>query len=91
MVAEQLYLLSIIIQWGCTSPLESWLKPHERSKMRRFDVRDITEDHFRELRRLIHFKKAEAHIVVRTKHAWPPTIAYSRRQEETVIVGDGIH
>lgn len=80
-----------MIQRGCTSLLESGRKPYERLQMRRFDVRDITEDHFRELRRLIHFKKAEAHIVVRTKQAWPPTIAYSRRQDETVIVGDGIH
>ena len=59
--------------------------------MRRYDVRDLNVDHFRALLRLVHLKKAEAHIVVRSKRPWPPTIAYSRRQEDTVITGDAIN
>lgn len=44
--------------------------------MRRYDIRDITEQHYRALRLLLTLGVAEAHIVVRSKRPWPPSIAY---------------
>ena len=59
--------------------------------MRRYDVRDISENHYRALRLLLKLGQAEAHIVVRSKRAWPPRIAYSARQRETVVTGEAIN
>lgn len=59
--------------------------------MRRYDVRDITENHYRVLRLLLMLNQAEAHIVVRSKRPWPPRIAYSARQRESQIFGDAIN
>lgn len=59
--------------------------------MRRYDVRDISENHYRALRLLLKLNQAEAHIVVNSKRAWPPPIAYSLRQQETTIIGDAIN
>ena len=59
--------------------------------MRRYNVRDITEQHYRTLRLLLALGQAEAHIVVRCQRPWPRTISFSPRQRETVIVGDAIN
>ena len=58
--------------------------------MRRYDVSDITEQHYRALRMLIVLGQAEAHIVVKAKHPWPPPVSYSPRQRDTGIVGQAI-
>lgn len=59
--------------------------------MRRYDARDITENHYRALRLLLMLGVAEAHIVVRSQRPWPPSISYSRRQPEITISGDAIN
>lgn len=59
--------------------------------MRRYDARDITEHHYRALRLLLMLNQAEAHIVVRSKRAWPPPVSYSPRQSATAINGDAIN
>ena len=59
--------------------------------MRRYAARDITEHHYRALRLLLTLNMAEAHIVVRSKRAWPPPISFSPRQPETHIPGDAIN
>lgn len=59
--------------------------------MRRYDARDITEHHYRALRLLLTLNMAEAHIVVRSKRPWPPSVSYSPRQLETAIPGDAIN
>ncbi|WP_029622937.1 hypothetical protein [Sphingomonas elodea] len=59
--------------------------------MRRYDVRDITDQHYRALRLLLATNQAEAHIVVRSKRPWPPAISYSPRQPDTAIAGDAIN
>jgi hypothetical protein len=59
--------------------------------MWRYDVRDISEQHFRTLRLLLHLNLAVAHIVVRSERPWPPAIRYSLRQKDTDIPGDAIN
>ena len=59
--------------------------------MRRYDARDITDQHYRALRVLLITNQAEAHIVVRSKRPWPPAISYSPRQSETAIASDAIN
>ncbi len=59
--------------------------------MRRYDVRDITDQHYRALRLLLATNQAEAHIVVSSKRPWPPTLSYSRHQPATVITGEAIN
>lgn len=59
--------------------------------MRRYDARDITEHHYRALRLLLTLNQAEAHIVVRSKRAWPPPVSYSPRQQEIQISGEAIN
>lgn len=59
--------------------------------MRRYDVRDISEQHYRILRLLLNLNLAEAHIVVKSRHPWPPPITLSPRQRERSISGDAIN
>lgn len=59
--------------------------------MRRYNARDITEQHYRTLRLLLQLNLAEAHIVVRSNRPWPPPILYSPRQREITITGDAIN
>ena len=59
--------------------------------MRRYDARDITEQHYRTLRLLLQLNLAEAHIVVRSQRPWPPPISASPRQREATITGDAIN
>jgi hypothetical protein len=59
--------------------------------MRRYNVADITEQHYRALRLLLALGQAEAHIVVRSKRSWPPPISFSPRQRETAISGEAIN
>lgn len=59
--------------------------------MRRYDARDITEQHYRTLRLLLQLNLAEAHIVVRSQRPWPPAVRYSPRQPETVITGEAVN
>lgn len=59
--------------------------------MRRYDARDITEQHYRTLRLLLQLNLAEAHIVVRSQRPWPPSISFSPRQQEIAISGDAIN
>jgi len=59
--------------------------------MRRYDARDITEQHYRTLRLLLQLDLAEAHLVVKCKRPWPPAISFSRWQRENSIVGDAIN
>lgn len=59
--------------------------------MRRYDARDITEHHYRALRLLLTLNMAEAHIVVKSKRAWPPPVSFSSRQQETNIPGEAIN
>ena len=59
--------------------------------MRRFNVSDITEQHYRTLRLLLQLNLAEAHLVVRCHRPWPPNISFSRGQRENSIVGDAIN
>lgn len=59
--------------------------------MRRYDARDITEQHYRTLRLLLQLNLAEAHIVVRSSRPWPPSISYSPRQRDIEIMGDAIN
>ena len=59
--------------------------------MRRYNVSDITEQHYRTLRLLLHLNLAEAHIVVRSQRPWPPPISFSFRQRDIKIAGDAIN
>jgi len=59
--------------------------------MRRYDARDITEQHYRTLRLLLQLNLADAHIVVKSQRPWPPSISYSSRQRDNMIVGDAIN
>ena len=59
--------------------------------MRRYDVRDITEQHYRTLRLLLQLNLAEAHIVVRSQRPWPPPFSLSSRQRDSIIAGDAIN
>lgn len=59
--------------------------------MRRYNVADITEQHYRALRLLLALEQAEAYIVVRSKRAWPPPVSFSPRQRECQISGDAIN
>lgn len=59
--------------------------------MRRYDARDVTEHHYRALRLLLMLNQAEAHIIVRSKRAWPPPVSYSPRQPATAITGEAIN
>lgn len=59
--------------------------------MRRFDVLDITEQHYRTLRLLIRLGVAEAHIVVKCGRPWPLPISYSPREPAPNIRGDAIN
>lgn len=59
--------------------------------MRRYNVSDITEQHYRTLRLLLQLNLAEAYIVVRSRRPWPPPISFSPRQRETTIAGDAIN
>jgi len=59
--------------------------------MRRYDARDITEQHYRTLRLLIALGQAEAHIVVKAKRPWPPSVAFSPRQRATCVPGEAIN
>ncbi len=59
--------------------------------MRRYDVRDITENHYRALRLLLRLNQAEAHIVVKSKRTWPPPVSFSPRQQDKQIFGDAIN
>lgn len=59
--------------------------------MRRYNVADITEQHYRVLRLLLALDQAEAHIVVRSKRAWPPPISFSPRQSDNRIAGEAIN
>lgn len=59
--------------------------------MRRYDARDITEQHYRTLLLLLQLNLAEAHIVVRSQRPWPPAISFSRGQQKIAISGDAIN
>jgi hypothetical protein len=59
--------------------------------MRRYDVRDITEQHFRALRILLATQQAEAYIVVRSNRPWPPMVSFSRYQNADNVNGDAIN
>jgi len=59
--------------------------------MRRYDVRDITEQHYRTLRLLLQLNLAEAHIVVKSQRPWPPPISFSLRQRTTEVTGEAIN
>lgn len=59
--------------------------------MWRYDVRDISEQHFRQLRMLIRLQRAKAHIVVVTERAWPSEISTSPRQHGGRVHGDAIN
>ncbi len=59
--------------------------------MWRYHVLDISEQHFRQLRMLIHIKQAEAYIIARTARPWPPEIALHPRQHTTLIKRDAIN
>jgi len=59
--------------------------------MRRYDARDITEQHYRTLRLLLQLNLAEAHLVVRCQRPWPPSILFSPRQRKAEISGDAIN
>ena len=59
--------------------------------MRRYDARDITEQHYRTLRLLLQLNLAEAHIVVRSQRQWPPAVSFSPRQRAVTVIGDAIN
>lgn len=59
--------------------------------MRRYDARDITEQHYRTLRLLLQLNLAEAHLVVRSQRPWPPAVSFSTRQQGKAITGDAIN
>lgn len=59
--------------------------------MRRYNVSDITEQHYRTLRLLLQLNLAEAHIVIKSQRPWPPPISFSIRQRDIKIVGDAIN
>ena len=59
--------------------------------MRRYDARDITEQHYRTLRLLLQLNLAQAHLVVRCQRPWPPSISLSQRQRAFVNTGDAIN
>ena len=59
--------------------------------MRRYDARDITEQHYRTLRLLLQLNLAEAHIVVRSQRPWPPPVLFSPRQRYIRLTGDAIN
>ena len=59
--------------------------------MRRFNVSNITEQHYRTLRLLLQLNLAEAHIVVKSQRPWPPAVSFSLLQRDTSIAGDAIN
>lgn len=61
--------------------------------MRKFQVEDIGDFHYRQLMTLVKFGMAEAHIVVtRCKVEWPQTWdAADRRSRGGIPRGVGIH
>ncbi|HEX8301451.1 hypothetical protein [Sphingomonas sp.] len=59
--------------------------------MRRYDARDITEQHFRALRVLLVTGQADAHIVVRSRRPWPPLVSLSPSQPAGEVTGDAIN
>lgn len=59
--------------------------------MWRYQVLDISEFHYRQLRLLIHLKLAEAHIVVRTERPWPREVSLHPRQHSAKIERNAIN
>lgn len=59
--------------------------------MRRFDIREVSEDHYRALRLLITLNMTEGHIVVRSGIRWPPPLAFTSRQRALPNWGDAIN
>ncbi|WP_294138254.1 hypothetical protein [Sphingomonas sp.] len=59
--------------------------------MWRYQVLDISEQHFRQLRMLIRLEQAEAYIIARTARPWPPEIALHPRQHTVLIKRDAIN
>ncbi|RYG85304.1 MAG: hypothetical protein EON59_12495 [Alphaproteobacteria bacterium] len=59
--------------------------------MRRYDVRAISDRHYRALRVLLATQQAEAHIVVRTNLEWPSRIPVSPHETMADVVGDAIN
>ncbi|AJP70705.1 hypothetical protein [Sphingomonas hengshuiensis] len=59
--------------------------------MRRYNVRDITDRHYRALRVLLATQQAEAHIVVRSKRPWPSRIPLSPHENVGDVEGDAIN
>jgi hypothetical protein len=60
--------------------------------MWKFEVRDIGDCHYRQLRTLVRLRLAEAHIVVRrSKVPWPQTVDTSDRQAQTIPIGETIN
>lgn len=59
--------------------------------MWRYQVLDISEQHFRQLRLLIHIKQAEAYIIAKTARPWPPEITLHPHQFTAKISRDAIN
>lgn len=61
--------------------------------MRKFEVREIGEYHYRQLLTLVRMGLAEAHIVVKnkTKIPWPQTLDCGDRKANVIPIGDAIN
>ncbi|EZP73675.1 hypothetical protein BV96_01118 [Sphingomonas paucimobilis] len=60
--------------------------------MWKFEVGDISEFHYRQLRLLVKMGRAEAHIVVqKRKLTWPRTADISDRKANAIPVGNAIN
>lgn len=59
--------------------------------MWRYQVLDISEQHFRQLRLLIHIGQAEAYIIAKTARPWPPEVLLHPRQHTAIVRRDAIN
>ncbi len=59
--------------------------------MWRYQLLDLSEQHFRQLRLLIKLNRAEAYVIVKTEKPWPPEILLHPRQHTTKIARDAIN
>lgn len=61
--------------------------------MRRFEVRDVGDYHYRQLYTLVRLGFAEAHIVVKnkTKIPWPQSLDRGDRKANPIPIGQAIN
>lgn len=59
--------------------------------MWRYQVLDLSEQHFRQLRLLIKLNRAEAYVIVKTDKPWPPEILLHPRQPDARVPRDTLN